>query len=299
MIKKRKVTLEYILKLYTFEKKSTTNNIIMPLINTIEAFLVGLCIGSFLNVVIYRLPNEMSILRPRSFCPKCKNSISWRSNIPLISFLIQRGKCNFCGKEISFRYPIVELITGISFVIFNSSSPYFYSFSIANPFEKIFTWFLLSILIAISFIDFDHFWIPQSLINFGFFVGLINLLNIELYGSKLSNNSFLLKGLFASLGIYLIFECLRITARKVFKKDALGKGDSKLVAMIALWLGPVGIVMGIAIAYIIAAIFLLASFQIKKIKKGQIIPFAPFLSMGGLIVWFFGNQYLINFIYRI
>ena len=128
---------------------------------------------------------------------------------------------------------------------------------------------------------------------------IINLVNVELFGSELSDESFLLKGLFASLGAYLIFESLRITARKVFKKDALGKGDSKLVAMMAIWLGPVGIAIGIGIAYIIAAIFLLMLLQLKKIKKGQIIPFAPFLSIGGLTVWYFGNQYLMDFLYRI
>ena len=269
------------------------------LINTIEDLLIGLCIGSFLNVVIYRLPNEMSILRPRSFCPKCKNLIPWQSNIPLVSFLIQKGKCSFCSTKISFRYPIVELLTGLLFIIFNSSSPYLYSFITYNPLEKLFTWFLLSILIAISFIDLDHFWIPQSLINFGFFIGLLNLLNVELFVNELSNESFLLKGLFASLGAYSVFESLRIISRKIFKKDALGKGDSKLVAMIALWLGPIGISFGIGIAYIIAAIFLIISFQLKKIKKGQIIPFAPFLSIGGLIVWYFGNEYLIDFLYML
>ena len=108
-----------------------------------------------------------------------------------------------------------------------------------------------------------------------------------------------MKGIFASLGAYLFFEGLRITARYFFKKDALGKGDSKLVAMMAIWLGPIGISLGIGIAYIIAAIFLLISFQLKKIKKGQVIPFAPFLSMGGLIVFYFGNEFLINFIYGI
>ena len=77
-------------------------------IEIIENFLIGLCIGSFLNVVIFRLPNEMSLLRPRSFCPECKNTISWRSNIPLLSFLVQRGKCSYCRTWIGFRYPFVE-----------------------------------------------------------------------------------------------------------------------------------------------------------------------------------------------
>ena len=96
---------------------------------------------------------------------------------------------------------------------------------------------------------------------------------------------------------YLIFEILRLSAKKIYKRDALGKGDSKLVSMMAFWLGPSGISLAIWMAYIIAAVFLLISFQFAKIKKGKLIPFAPFLSLGGLIVWYFGNDFLINFIY--
>ena len=138
------------------------------LMGILNNFFIGICIGSFLNVVIFRLPNDISILSPRSFCPKCEKKIKWYLNIPILSWVILKAKCNYCSTRISLRYPIVEFITGLLFIIFSSANPYFYFLNLDNPFEKIFSWIILSILLAISFIDFEHFWIPQSLINFEF-----------------------------------------------------------------------------------------------------------------------------------
>ena len=134
-------------------------------------FLLGLCIGSFLNVIVYRLPNDLSIFKPRSFCPKCKNRITWSSNIPILSWVIQKGKCRSCSESISYRYPLIEFLTGILFIIFSKSSPYIYTFSYSSIFKNIFGWIFLSTLLAISFIDWDNLWIPQSLIKFGFIFG--------------------------------------------------------------------------------------------------------------------------------
>ena len=266
--------------------------------NTLRDFLIGICIGSFLNVVIYRLPIEMSILSPRSFCPKCKNKIKWYFNIPILSWIILKAKCNYCASKISVKYPIVEVITGVLFIIFSSASPYFYSFNLNNPFEKIFSWVILSILLAVSFIDFEHFWIPQSLINFGFLIGILNLLFIGFYKIDSYQENIFLKGILGAAFSYLLFEVLRLCSKSIFKKDALGKGDSKLVAILGLWLGPLGNLLGIGISYVIASIYLLIGYKFKKIKKGQLIPFAPFLSAGGLIVWYFGNETLLRVIYR-
>ena len=234
-----------------------------------EYFILGICVGSFLNVVIFRLPNQISVVKLRSFCPRCKKTILWKSNIPLISFLIQKGRCYFCRKKISLKYPIVEFMTGIFFIIFSFSSPYVHSLGQDFPFVNIFSWVFLSLLIAISFIDLDHFWIPQGLINFGFLLGILNLVSVWLINYDSFNNFIFLKFIFASLGAYLFFECLRITAKYFYKKDALGRGDSKLVSMMAFWLGPSGISLAIWMAYIIAAVFLLISFQFAKIKKAS------------------------------
>ena len=271
------------------------------MINTISgtySLLIGLCIGSFLNVLIYRIPEGISIINPRSFCPNCKNDIKYLQNIPVISWLIQKGKCSYCGTNINIRYPLIESLTAILFIIFSKSSPQFYNFNQNIFVENIFSWLFLSILLAISFIDLEHFWIPQSLINFGFLSGLINLIVISNLDKDIFTNYFL-KGFLASLVSYVLFEVLRLLAKKIYKRDALGKGDSKLVSMMALWLGPLGIVLGIGITYVVAAVFLLILLQFKKIKKGQIIPFAPFLSIGGLTVWYFGNDFLLKFIYKI
>ena len=87
------------------------------------AFIIGSCIGSFINVIVYRLPNNFSIVKPRSFCPECKSKLTWRENVPLISWLIQKGRCKNCNTPISKRYPLIELSTAILFVIFTYSSP--------------------------------------------------------------------------------------------------------------------------------------------------------------------------------
>ena len=269
--------------------------------NPVNSFIIGICIGSFLNVVIYRLPNNISIIKPRSFCPKCKNKISWRENIPILSWLIQKGKCNNCRENIGIRYPLIELLIGIFFIIFSKSNPYLYNsininFTFVNFFETIFSWFFLCLLIVISFIDLKHFWIPQMLINLGFLFGGLNLFCIQIL-SNFNESRLIIECFSASILSYILFELVRISAKYFYKKDALGKGDSKLIAMIALWLGGFGMVFSISITYIFAAFCLLTAMNLKLIKRNQLIPFAPFLSLGGLIVWFFGNQTLIqNFI---
>tara|TARA_B100001029_G_C15017829_1_gene428548 strand:- start:71 stop:757 length:687 start_codon:yes stop_codon:yes gene_type:complete len=226
------------------------------------------------------------------------NKIKWYFNFPILSWIILRAKCNHCSNKISAKYPLVELLTGVSFIIFSSANPYFYFFNLNNPFEKIFSWAILSILLAVSFIDFEHFWIPQGLIKFGSFMGILNLIVIEFYKIEYYQENVFLKGIIGAASAYLFFELLRISSKYVFKKDALGKGDSKLVAMLGIWLGPIGILLGIGISYVIASIYLLIGIKIKKIRKGQLIPFAPFLSAGGLVVWYFGNETLIRVIYR-
>jgi len=261
------------------------------LIDTLNYFFIGICIGSFLNVIIFRLPRKISVISPRSFCPKCKKMISWKENIPLISWLIQRGRCIGCNKEISFKYPIIELSIGILFILFNYSSPYLYSFRnfsgfAIDYFQNIFSWFFLSLLFVISLIDFRHLWIPQSLINLGFIMGALNLFFVQII-SYSYNSSLFIECSLACFCSYIIFEIIRISAKYFYKKDALGKGDSKLVSLIALWLGPLGVVLSICITYIFAAICLLVALKLKLIKEYQLIPFAPFLSLGGLSVWFF------------
>jgi leader peptidase (prepilin peptidase)/N-methyltransferase len=260
-----------------------------------KSFVFGICIGSFLNVIVYRFPNNISIIKPRSFCPKCKTKITLKENIPLISWVIQRGKCKSCNEFIPFKYPLVEMITGFLFVVFRDSSPSFYNFDSNVLLNIIFSWLFLSLLICISLIDIDNFWIPQGLINFGFVLGILGLIFLSISNDDAFIDIYLiLKGLSTSVISYGIFELLRYSAKFIFKKDAMGQGDSKLIAMIALWLGPLGTLLAVGISYIFAAIFCLIGMSINLIRFRQAIPFGPFLSLGGLLTWLLGNELIIE-----
>ena len=263
------------------------------------SFIIGLCIGSFINVIVYRFPNNLSIIKPRSFCPNCKTNLTWCENIPLISWIIQRRKCKNCNTSISTRYFLIELATAILFVVFINSSPSFYISSSNLLINVFFSWLFLSLLICIGLIDIDSFWIPQGLINFGFFTGLLGLMFIGLSNNKSIEFYLLFRGLSSSAMWFFVFESLRLIAKALFKKDAIGRGDSKLVAMLALWLGPIGTLFAVGISYVFAAIYCLVGLSLDQIKFRQVIPFAPFLSLGGLLIWLLGNEFVIYKILRI
>ena len=265
----------------------------------VQTFLIGSCIGSFLNVVIYRFQKNVSIVTPRSFCPKCKTKLTWRENIPLISYLIQRGQCFNCSQSISIRYPLIEFLTGILFIVFINSSPSFYISTSNLLLNLFFSWLFLSLLICVALIDIDSFWIPQGLISFGFVAGILGLIFIGFFDNRYIDLFLIFKALSTSLIAFLIFESFRYLAKYIFKKDAIGKGDSKLVAMLALYLGPLGTVFAVGISYIIAAIFCLVGLSVNLFRYGQVIPFAPFLSLGGLIIWLIGNEFIFEQILRI
>ena len=137
------------------------------------------------------------------------------------------------------------------------------------------------------------------IIKFGFFTGFLGLIFVGLLNDKFIDFYLLVRGLTSSAMSFLIFESLRKFAKYIFKKDAIGKGDSKLVAMMALWLGPMGTLFSVAIAYIFAAIYCLVGLPLNQVRFRQVIPFAPFLSLGGLLIWLVGNDFIFEKILRI
>ena len=264
-----------------------------------QFFIIGVCIGSFLNVIVYRFQKNISIIKPRSFCPKCKKKLTWRENIPLVSYLIQGGMCKSCNVHISFRYPLIELITGILFIFFANSSPTIYSLIQNSFFDIFFSWLFLSLLICIALIDIDSLWIPQGLINFGFVLGTLGLISIDVLKEQSTDFSLTAIGLTTAAISFLIFESLRHFAKYIFKKDALGKGDSKLISMLALWLGPMGTLFMVGFSYIFAAAYCFLGLSMNFLRLRQAIPFAPFLSLGGLVVWLLGNKFILENILHI
>src|SRR5213080_2305615 len=132
---------------------------------SIFAFVLGACIGSFLNVCIYRLPLNLSVNQPRrSFCPSCKTQIPWQQNLPLVSWLVLRGRCAKCGSRISFRYLAVELLTALFFLAIWQSFPWQVAFAY---------WIFISLVIVATFVDFEHFIIPDQVTIGGTIAGVM------------------------------------------------------------------------------------------------------------------------------
>tara|TARA_Y100001968_G_scaffold194028_1_gene177963 strand:- start:641 stop:1465 length:825 start_codon:yes stop_codon:yes gene_type:complete len=261
----------------------------------ILTILIGCCIGSFINVLVYRLPRRLSIILPSSFCISCKRNISWRDNIPILGWLILKGKCRYCKTPISLRYPFLEFFTALLFTLNIYSNPTNFELY-PSIFTNISGSFLLLILIPLTILDIKYLWLPKSLCIFGICGGLLNSL---IYGLYYSNYHYaLLKEhiLAAIIGISL-FRLISYISQRIFKKPALGLGDSNLVAMVGAWLGLEGMIITIFLTFITAGIYVLVGLTLSQLHPGQEIPLGPFIIFNGYSIWFLGNQYFFNLYY--
>lgn len=238
------------------------------------SLLVGLALGSFMNVCIYRIPLEKSIISPSSSCPNCGKKIRFYDNIPLISYLLLLGRCRRCHHPISWRYPAVEAITGLlSLALFIR-----YGLSLQYLLFLLFA----ATLVTISFIDLDHQIIPDVLSIPGIVAGLAAAFipgNVSWFDSIIG----IIGGGGTLFLVGLIYE-------KLTGKQGMGGGDVKLLAMIGAWMGwrslPFVLLVSSLTGAIIGSIFLLAAGKGYRVK----IPFGPFLSLGALFYIFFGPQ---------
>ena len=245
-----------------------------------SAFILGLFVGSFLNVLADRLPKDESVLKGRSHCDKCKKTLQWYDLIPLLSFVSLKGKCRYCQTRLSPYYPTVELTTGIIFVltaffILNGSQFLINSQLLIN---LIYYLFIVSSLIVIFFADLKYGIIPDKVIFPSIVVSFIYLLLIH--------NSLFLIHLFAALGASLFFLLLFL----ITKGKGMGFGDVKLAFLMGLILGFPGIVVALYVAFLTGAIVgcILIICHQKRIF-GTTIPFGPFLVTGTLLAIFFGE----------
>ena len=242
-------------------------------------FLFGLIIGSFLNVVVHRMVYGESPFEGRSRCPHCKKTISWKHNIPLLSFFVLKGHCAYCKKVISWQYPVVELLTGLLFVWWYVVGWGF--FLLANtPFEFIqpIFWLGVGILLLLVFV-FDAWYgvIPNG-------VNLLLLVWVFLYRFSLSwagimQSADLVMGMMTGVMLTVFFYGLYL----VTKRKGFGLGDVKLAPSLGLLLGVKGTLVGGFFAFVIGAIFGLILMALGKKRFGQTLPFGPFLVIGTLI----------------
>ena len=242
-------------------------------------FCLGAIIGSFLNVCIYRIPKDYSLIVPSSFCPNCKSPIKWFDNIPLISYIILGGKCRNCKEKISIRYLIVELINAILFVLL------YKKFGLSLEFLSNIV--LFSFLIVIAFIDLEYQLIFDitsfPLIGIGFIFSLI------LPGWSLINS---LIGMLVGAVTLLIVGYLSIV---FFKKEGMGLGDVKLAAGIGTFLGWKGVLLTLILSFFLGAIIGGILILLHKKKMSGYIPFGPFIALSNILVVFF-NEKMFNII---
>ena len=244
------------------------------------AFIIfGSLWGSFANVCIYRLPENKSVITGRSSCPNCKNKIPWYDNIPLLSFILLMRKCRFCKNPIDLQYFIVELISAISFV----SIYYFFGLTLAALLLLILSIFF----IIIFFIDLKHFIIPNELtfplMIIGFFKSFDPNLNQTIFPNYINS---LIGGVFGYLIIWLII----FFYKKVRKKEGMGLGDAKLMAVIGFWFGWVSIPFVIFISSAVALILVIPSLINQSRKMSSEIPFGPYIIIGCILYVSFSNQ---------
>jgi len=245
----------------------------MSIFLSISIFLFGLAIGSFLNCVIYRMENKKSFLRGRSYCPNCKHVLSWKDLIPVLSFIILKGKCRYCNKRISIQYPIVELATAILFLmLLNLES------GIMN-YEFLFLVLNSSFLILIFVFDLKHYIIPDSAI---FPAIIITFLYNLITNYELLITNYLFSAL-AAAGFFLIIYL-------VSRGKWLGFGDVKLAFFMGLFLGWPLIIPALFFSYLIGAIMGIIMIALKKKGLKSEIPFGPFLIIGTYIGLFWGNE---------
>tara|TARA_B100000287_G_scaffold373401_1_gene372584 strand:+ start:79 stop:843 length:765 start_codon:yes stop_codon:yes gene_type:complete len=245
----------------------------------IAFFILGSLWGSFSNVCIYRLPNDGNVAKGRSFCPICKNKIKWFDNIPFFSYLFLKGKCRQCTKPISFQYLVVELLSAISFVVIF----HLYGISITTLLLLILSIFF----IIIFFIDLKHFIIPNvltfPLMAIGFLKSFDPNLNQTIFPNYINS---LIGGLFGYSIIWLII----FFYKNIRKKEGMGLGDAKLMAVIGFWFGWVSIPFTIFISSVVALIIVVPSLINQSKKMSSEIPFGPYIIIGCIVYIIFANQ---------
>ncbi|MFP4132596.1 MAG: prepilin peptidase [Halothece sp.] len=244
-------------------------------------FLFGAAIGSFLNVVIYRIPAKLSLLYPPSRCPVCLHKLGKTENVPILGWLWLRGKCRHCQTPISPRYPIIETVTALLFVAVYLH----FDLSLAT----VAYWGFLSWLLALSLIDYDTMTLPNSLTQSGLVMGLGYQAVNGWYGEGLAIPEQIMTGIIgAVLGIWL-FDLITLVASGVLGQTAMGGGDAKLAAMMGAWLGWKLLLVGCFLACAVGAFIGGGAIALGILSRRDPMPFGPFLALGGAIAVFYGE----------
>ena len=260
------------------------------MLKNISILIIGACVGSFVNVVFYRLPENKSIIYPNSTCPDCNSRINFYDLVPVLSWIFLKGRCRACNSAISYTYPLIELLNSFLWITIVFLNPYSTIFLNQNL-ALVLNCFLITNIFIISYFDFKYLWIPKRALDFLSFIGIVNI--ILKYLTIRENIFLIFTNLMAFPIFYFIFEIIRKNGKKIYKKEVLGKGDSFLVASNGLLIGIKGGFLAIAIAFIVAAICETILLVLNNSKRSlRYFPLGPYLCFGMLLVWIIGTDKL-------
>ena len=269
------------------------SEILVVILASIIVFALGASIGSFINVVVYRIPAGLSLIFPPSRCPKCLNQLKPYDNVPVIGWISLKGRCRFCQTKISARYPVVEAVTGLIFLLIFS----LFEFSPLT----IGYWIFCSWLLALSLIDLDTMTLPNPLTTSGLVLGIIFHVCI---GWLMGNSTEIINQIMFSvggaiLGLWL-FDAIANLGSIILGKTAMGAGDAKLAAMMGAWLGWKYLLLACFLACCSGVtihggvkVFFVSS---KKQKKSKAFPFGPHLAIGATISLLVGDMILSSYL---
>jgi leader peptidase (prepilin peptidase)/N-methyltransferase len=254
--------------------------------------LFGACVGSFLNVCIHRIPRDESVVTPRSHCPHCNTLIPWYLNIPVASWLALRGRCASCKGPIAFRYTLVELLTAALFlaVFLKWAAPAALgTTAIPHPAAIPVYWLFLAGLVLGTFVDFEHFILPDSVTIGGMVAGpILSALVPSLHGRTVWWQGLLLSLIGLAVGFGLLYAVAWIGGR-IFKKEAMGFGDVKLMGAIGAFLGWQAVLFTVFVSSLLGSVCGLLMIAFGGVKLQSRIPFGPYLSAAALIWVFWGE----------
>lgn len=258
---------------------------VVTIIYTVAVLAIGAAIGSFLNVVIYRLPAGLSLLWPPSRCPHCHHRLSAFDNVPVLGWLWLRGRCRYCRAPIARRYPLVEAATSLVFLLL------FWQFGYS--WQTVAAWTFASWLIALSLIDLDTMLLPNALTQSGLLVGLgfQAILGTQSAGgiAVAPIVEQVMAGVIGMVvGIWL-FDTIASLGSIVFQQAVMGGGDAKLAAMLGAWLGWQHLLLAAFLACALGAFVGGTAIALGWVQRRQPIPFGPFLALGGLITLMWGK----------
>ncbi len=253
-------------------------------------FALGASIGSFLNVVVYRLPANLSIFWPPSRCPHCLHRLGKTENVPIVGWLWLKGRCRHCRSRIAKRYPLVEAITGVLFLLV------FWKYGVSV--STLGYWGFVSWLLTLSLIDLDTMILPNSLTQSGLVGGLLFQGTMGFFHvSPLAGISQqLMSGIVgAVVGIWL-FEIIAFVGSIIFGQAAMGGGDAKLAAMMGAWLGWKYLLLSGFIACVVGAFAGGGAIALGWLDRRKPMPFGPFLALGAGLTIFWGEAILSTYL---